>query len=576
MNFDSIMFYRADPQFDAGRVARPATPWFDAQNFSNECALLHAYCCPTGNESHQNYLPQQRTLTADRYGGYGVGYCGGSARCGIDGDVQIKGVGLTPLIGGRPGAPIDPVHSSGTVTMMEAAREAIWSSICEAALPHGAVPTLAIVLTGTQCRRTDWDPAVEILVRRALLMRAVALRPAHFLRNLHFPSARVPELGVCEDYVRVQKMIRTLPTVLDATFGGAITGATATARVNEGLVLTARRYADQVAAAFAKRIYHGSLNCSNIALDGRFLDFGTMTEVKGYRRLAAFPLWPDQWTQYTPLLRTLSYLLFTVGKHLECPEIKSLITGKELTEEFMNTLQTRTEIEFLKLTGIPESVVAGYPQVQRSRAYRCFKRIYSSGADTPYYVRADDDASMIGIEPLRSEGDYDLNHILMAAAQHTDDAQARTALDVLIPVSELATELHAVHTDLRNWFLSQHPQLDATVAKQFLAHQATRLNADLSFLNREGMNTDMEVFEVEPDGLGAYIDTQIAFGKEILCDEPPALMTASGEGIFGLNTQLDALAHMSQEEASAVFTASPLRFAKPRTVTTPEAACATA
>lgn len=563
-------------EFPARQVTNPAVSWVDKQLFSAEGALGYAYCIPNCRESEADYLPQQRIHTADRYGGYGTGYCGGSARCGTHGDVQIKGIGLTSLLGSRHGEPIDPWHSSGTVTMNEAGREAIWSGICGAALPFGAVPTLALVGTGTKCLRTDTALGVVVLNRRILLMRSMALRPAHFLRNVHFKTPLIVGSGVCEDFLRVRQMIQTLSEAFEQAFGPQVNDASITARVNAGLCTMAHRFATQVAAAFAKRLYHGSLNCTNIALDGRYLDFGTMTAVSAYRRQASSPLWPDQWSQHTPLLRTLSYLLFHVGKHLDCPDIKALVSVTELTAEFNAAFSSRSEIELLKQTGVPEQVISDYDPVSRSRAYRCFKAIYMRGADTSFVWRGEDDPSMVGVQPLQSLGRYDLNQILTQAARCSDAVQLRRTVDAFIDDTALAAEFHAVYRHLVEWYLSTQPGMDASVARQFLARQAARLNADVSHLTREALDAAMAVFEDDPSGLGVHIDNTIRVARQIMDDVPPALVGLNGQPIEGLSAQLDALKQMKQHEATALLAASPLQCVTTETNARLGALCATA
>lgn len=560
----------------ASRVANPTAAWINAERFSEYDAVTRAYSIPNNFETATDYLPEQCTHFADRYGGYGVGHCGGSARCGINGDVQIKGIGLTPLLGSRSGAPIDPWHSSGTVTMSEAAREAIWSGICGKVLPFSAVPTLAVVLTGTKCLRTDGAPGVVVLNRRALIMRSVALRPAHFLRNVHFKTALVPDTGLCEDYVRVRQMVCSLPTAFQQAYGGEINGKSATARVNAGLRAMARRFATQVAAAFAKRLYHGSLNCTNIALNGCYIDFGTMTSVSAYRRQASSPLWPDQWSQHIPLLRTLSYLVFHVGKQLDCPDIKSLVSPTELVAEFNATLGSRAEIELLKQTGVPEQTIAAYPQASRSRAYRCLKEIYSRGADTSFVWRGDDDPSMVGVQPLRSLGRYHLNEILTKAARCPDVAQLRSTVDTLIDDTVLAQEFCEVYDDMVEGYVASQSGTNPIVLRVFLARQATRLNSDVSHLTREALDTAMTVFEDDPSSLGAYIDNTIRGAHQIMDDEPPDMVGPHGQRIAGLTAQLNSLVHMNKRDAIALFAASPLQCANAQTSAALEALCATA
>src|SRR5512138_1227895 len=56
----------------------PNAKCFDALSFSNS---------------------ESRHMTAERYGGLGVGENGGAGRCGNFGAYQVKGVGPTPLVG---------------------------------------------------------------------------------------------------------------------------------------------------------------------------------------------------------------------------------------------------------------------------------------------------------------------------------------------------------------------------------------------------------------------------------------------------------------------------------------------
>lgn len=564
-------------EFVTRKISAPTVSWTNGQLFSELDALANAYCIPGSRDDEADYLPfLQRVQAADRYGGYGVGYCGGSARCGIYGDVQVKGVGLTPLLGASPGAPPDPWHSSGTVTMNEAGREAIWSSICGGALPFGAVSTQAVVLTGTRCNRTDLAPGHQVFNRRALIMRAFALRPAHFMQNIHFKTSLVFGTGVCEDVTRVRQMVQSLPSVLELAFGPEVSGESLTETVSNGIRMMARRFASQVAAAFAKRLYHGSLGCSNIAMDGRYMDFGTMTAVSAYRRQAGSPLWPDQWSQHTPLLRTLSYLLFHVAKHMDCAARKTLVSTAELTAEFNTLLNSRMQIELLKQMGIPEQTITAYPEAKRSGAYRCLKEIYSRGADTSFVWRGDDDPSMVGVQPLQSLGRYDLNEILTQAAQSDGMAPLHTTAQAFIDDAALATEFQVVYTDLKNWFLSTHPSMDATVASQFLARQSARLNSDVSHLTRESLDLSMAAFEVDPSGLGAYIDGTIRSAGEILNDEPPDMVDLHNHHIAGSKAQLDVLTHMDRQDAITLLAASPLQCVDAQTNARMRAVCATA
>lgn len=85
-----------------------------------------------------------KLFLAERYGGFGIGYNGGGARCGSLGPFQVKGCGKNLLAG----ADQDVHHSYGGFKALYAAHEAIYGSILEGILPLGAVRILGIILTG--------------------------------------------------------------------------------------------------------------------------------------------------------------------------------------------------------------------------------------------------------------------------------------------------------------------------------------------------------------------------------------------------------------------------------------------
>lgn len=506
--------------FATRRLSSPQVSWINAPLFSEQAALANAYCLPLSHEPEDTYLPEEQVQLADRYGGTGVGYCGGSARCGVLGDVQIKGVGKTPLLGGKPNSPPDPWHSSGTLNISEAGREAIWSTICQTALPYGAVPTLAIVLPGTRASTSYVKEGREQAATRTLLLREPALRPAHYLRNLIFhPALRAPD-PVGSDSVRTARAINQLAGAYVGTYGLDASEASATELINEGLVRMAERFAAQVAASFAKRIFHGGLGCSNIALDGRYMDFGTMTAVPAYRRRAGAPApaGPDLWTQHVMLTNTLTKLRVHVSRYLRCPEVGKLIGETELLSGFHQCLQRRTEIEFSKLTGVPESALLEYPAAQRSRLYKCLMEIASRGAKTRFVWWGDGDEKVAHLPPLESTGRYDLNQLLLQVSQSTELDELHAKVQAEIDDTALAREFLRVHADLMTWYLDSQPPQDRGMLLTRTHRNAQRLNADISFLTREAIDEGLAAFEAEPAGLGDFIDQIVSRARWVLDD----------------------------------------------------------
>ncbi len=450
-----------------------------------------------------------------------MGYCGGSARCGILDNLQLKGVGKNQLHGTRPNSPADSWHSSGTVCVSEAGREAIWSSVCEAALPYGAVASLAIVLTGTRTSEPSQGQGTGHPPRRALLVREPALRPAHFLRNVYFHASNPPTAKTCQDTERTGIAIHRLADAFAQAFEPKASD-TVISTINSGLLEMARRFAAQLAASFAKRIFHGGLCSSNIALDGRFLDFGTMTTVSAYRRRSGAPIpgGPDSWTQHTQLATTIAHLHTHVARFLKCSGRESLISVNEIHQEFYAIWNTLTEIELLKLTGVAEPSLEAYPVLCRTRLCKCLSEFITRGAKTPYILWDADDERLRGTRPLESTGKYDLNQILSAIAHPRSSDEIWLALSAEVDDVWLARELRESYSNLVDWHCSKYPDGLREAERVKVARNAQRVNSDVSFLTREALEVDLKSFDIEPEGLDRYIHATVARAKAIFEDTP--------------------------------------------------------
>ncbi|KQV51803.1 hypothetical protein [Massilia sp. Root335] len=208
---------------------------------------------------------------ADRYGGTGIGWNGGSGRAAVVGGYHVKGTGRTALIG----AGTDQAHASGGAYLEECLREAILSELVAAEFPHGAVPTLGIIDTGlVQQWETPDGPFIE---RRTLLVRPVFLRPAHFERAYLFDDG-TPLTGA-----RDQERVARFFTQASRAIGRA------------GLDRLYRdvwwRWAEQMAYAWVHRLPHCGDSTSNICLDGKLVDFGAMAAMPGWASIGT--IWGD-------------------------------------------------------------------------------------------------------------------------------------------------------------------------------------------------------------------------------------------------------------------------------------------
>ena len=219
-----------------------------------------------------------KRIYADRYGGTKIGAHGGSGRCGIIDGFQIKGVGVTPLVGeeyqvagvmGRPQRdrpPFHRFHSDGAVTLEEAIRETIYAEVACMEMPHGAMPIVAILGTGT---RMPWGEPRAILVRpnffrAAYVERAVRYRPQQSGHNVHAADAK-----------RVQEMVAVLDDRQSREgFGLDI----------DTLAEYVSRVTVQMAFAHVHRLSFGPYLSNNLTLNGEVLDFGAARTVENWKR----------------------------------------------------------------------------------------------------------------------------------------------------------------------------------------------------------------------------------------------------------------------------------------------------
>jgi hypothetical protein len=199
-------------------------------------------------------LTDVRTYQAERYGGHGVGTNGGGARVGNYAGFQIKGTGPNPL-GDRAHS---TWHSYGSLHLVDAAYEAIISTVLNRLLPHGCVKTFGLIFTNSSgalhARGSELHPASG-----ALLVREQSVRPAHFMRAALFSPTKPSEL--MPDRHRVRAVNRQLRKQFGNDNGYIKYLGT--------FILSA---AEQFAFALAARITHGALTPSNICLDGRWID----------------------------------------------------------------------------------------------------------------------------------------------------------------------------------------------------------------------------------------------------------------------------------------------------------------
>jgi len=201
---------------------------------------------------------ERRIYRAERYGGRGVGENGGGGRAGNHGRFQIKGTG--PNLLARSSA---TWHSYGSLNLIDAGYEAIYSTILDSLLPLGCVTIYGVIHTSTSgaFQMNGWGTRNAELVPApgALLVREQVVRPAHFLHAETFSPPK--SAALMHEPNRMRAVHRRLKAQFESTnqfvqFLGKF-------------ILSA---AQQFAFARAARIAHGGVSPSNICLDGRWID----------------------------------------------------------------------------------------------------------------------------------------------------------------------------------------------------------------------------------------------------------------------------------------------------------------
>ena len=202
-----------------------------------------------------------KTFYADCYGG-GLAGNGGSARCGYDFQYQVKGIGVTPLLGRRA----DQYHSSGKLSLQQALVEVIWSEVLSQACPHGVIHPIAVIDLNSKIEGQFFDRSD----REALLIREAPVRLAHLERAFRFIPQLEHECLIPRDADRVKLCIGILEEILN---GDLVIGREGPLHIStiEVLKESVRRMAAQLAYAHVNLIKL-TTSPSNIEINGKILD----------------------------------------------------------------------------------------------------------------------------------------------------------------------------------------------------------------------------------------------------------------------------------------------------------------
>lgn len=507
--------------------------WRDSTQEAKALDLEQIFCCPQSYEADDLYDSDVRSEWADKYGGSGVGAAGGSGRCSVFNGTQTKGVGKTPLV--TPFA--DPLHSSGTVMLFEAATEALFAGVYQTALPFGAVPVHAVILTGGRHAPALGTEAAAPCIR-SLVVRPFVPRPAHFMRNVRHPDgmrmAGPDAPGMTLDAWRTKQAMACLGNSLKASLGLSDRDDNELALLDAGLRELNRRLAWQSAASFAKRLPHGSLSCSNISLSGAFLDFGIAGFVPSYRRLCRAH-GQEPWTESALPLKTLLSLRQQLDKYRPVVRGSGVVSCDDLGKDYALHFQHRLAVELAKMAGLTEDMARACPGELLHPWLKAMRDILTCGANERFVTDAGRLAGNVAPPPPRQAGRFDLNAIFAKAGGYADAQSMDRALMPLLDHPFLRKAFVNSATQVRAWLRQHYGHAPATNIDLYLGRQALRKNQIIDGLQREssaGLDVIQPFRRLEICADTAAIDDTIkqtlCQARHVLADLDPALPGCTG------------------------------------------------
>jgi hypothetical protein len=339
-----------------------------------ETLVLKAFAwgVPHENDEVGLFGEKSKTFYADRYGGIGLGVNWGSGRAANAGVVQIKGIGVTPLVGENQAYD----HAHGRASLEESIREAIWGEINHRELPFGSNRVIAIIDSGTY---TPWQAGGR--EKNALIVREDPLRPAHFLKAEYGVGQKMKETEVARALEAGERLSQALPVPREKLPHEP--HAKLIAQFQEYVTRMAR----QNAAAFAKKLYHGATSQSNYDISGKFLDYGTMTAQPGYGKIKiidAVAAFGDQQDSKEILIESFINGLPEKQRTILKPELKNFL------DLFKATYELSIQREMLLLAGFPKVIVQELMKSKHSvTSLRLAKAVLNVATKNPFKGNVD-------------------------------------------------------------------------------------------------------------------------------------------------------------------------------------------
>jgi hypothetical protein len=525
MLLSSILPWKSFLSFEAIRLAKPVLVWTRNTDSSDNYLKRYAYCIPLADESPDLYLDERVTISAERYGGDGIGLNGGGVRCGNIEKRQIKGIGPTNLAG----IDADYWHSYGGASLKEALRETIWGEVFNSALPFGAITVDAIIIvSGSEVELPYPASNGNTHCPRALIVRPQFARPAHYLRATSFRPSTQFKVNNPTDTERTKAAIQSLHAGLTH-----ILAAASGRSVIDLLTETYQRFAFQIAAARAKRLFHSALSASNIALDGRFLDFGMSSSVSDYGRIIVARGCPDAWLQHSVLAKSIYDLAFFIHKYGD-ETLDPAEVSVSILKAFQTTLDCRFAVEILKLTGVPEKILLDLADYELQQVFDPFQTIIKAGNSEPFKLLSPC-PDYVPKMPDRM-GRYHLPTCIRLAisADTRDEADSLLALE--LPEVNLRCEFIDSVWRLRTLYLAGKDKESADRAMDFLRLNSFRLNANIPSLYAYNLNAAIDGAIASGENLQSFILNTVSQSTQLVqdpCDGIVHINVADGTTVIG-------------------------------------------
>lgn len=486
------------------KIVAPITYW-SADLHNKIETSKYAYGIPLSDQERQYFSSTDTIIAkADRYGGNGIGVNGGSGRCAEWDGMLVKGIGPTNLVGS--GTPF--WHSYGGASLREAIKELIWGEIFDLALPHGAVKITHVIGVGSNVPLHYPDYYGRLDSPRVLILRESFVRPAHFMRATYFDPLPNFHKDNCNDVVRTKNALAAFKKI----FGDALPNQYET--LIQALWAMYSRFGEQISAARAKCLIHGSLFPSNITIEGKFLDFGMSSAISDFGRPIIAKGCPDAWEQHQPIIQSIKDIFFYIDKYLDIRHPNLNLATQEFISQFLEYLQIRFEREILCLMGMPRFFADNLgTKVVRKLSLPAL-RIMNAKNNDPFKLLSPC-KEFVPHMPEKM-GEMALRKVIRIISACKDEIEAESRLNKEIPSS-----------NLRESFINSFYELMSLTSLKFenenkydiecqFRFNAARQNSNLNFLYVAELNKNIDSLELNSDSIKRFVDSRIKNAKLIV------------------------------------------------------------